>query len=255
MLRLRLFGLAAALTSAPILAQSPEEVVLYFTGRPPFIWQDEQDVIHGISYEIGNRVFSLANIPYRWVRAPSLRVMRNYEEDKEPLCLVNWINTVERARIGRVSLPTYLEEDYLAVIPKDNSERFHHLTLSQILQDKTVTVLVKGGYAYSTVLNELFSNMQAKTIDLRGEQQHNLALVAEKRADIGFFEQQELELFIKNNPLLAEKVVIIRYDEINSSSTTRHILCSKSVTEEQMQRINTAIKELKLPNKNTKNHI
>ncbi|QYJ73218.1 transporter substrate-binding domain-containing protein [Shewanella sp. FJAT-51649] len=247
MLRHTLFGLAIMLASSANHAQTSDEVLLYFTGRPPFIWQDEQGVIHGISYEIGNQVFTLANIPFRWIRAPSLRVQKYFEEDQEPLCLVNWINTKERSELGRVSLPTYLEGDYVAVMPKENTERFKHHALSQILQDKTVTVLIKGGYAYSTVLMDLFINMQAKAIDLRGDQQHNLMLLAEKRADIGFFEQQELELFIKTNPLLTEKVAIIRYDEINASPTMRHIICSKSVTEEQMLRINAAIKELKLP--------
>ncbi|KFZ38764.1 hypothetical protein HR45_04940 [Shewanella mangrovi] len=241
-----LVSLALMSVSSSSVAVTADDVILYFTGRPPFIWKDEQGQMHGISYEIGERVFRLAHIPYHWQQAPSARVQHYFSTDKHPLCLVNWIYTDERQQLGRISLPTYVEQDYLAVMPNDSAERFYHRDVDQILQDKTVAVLIKAGYAYSTVLEHKFAQMQAQKIDLRADQQRNFQLLAENRADIGFFEQQELEGFVQRFPELADKVTIIRYPSINAKPTTRHVICSKSVSEQRMQRINDAIKQLNL---------
>ncbi|QSX32267.1 transporter substrate-binding domain-containing protein [Shewanella avicenniae] len=241
-----LIGLAALIctTLSAVNTALAKDIALYFTGRPPFIWQDEQGLMHGISFEIGEKVFRSAKIPYHWEQAPSARVQHYFSTDNHPLCLVNWIYTEERDQLGKISLPTYVERDYLAVFPNANFDRFYHKDIDGILADDTLIVLIKAGYAYSSALEKKFASMAAQKIDMRGDQQRNFQLLAEQRADIGFFEQQELERFVVQFPALADKVTIIRYPSVNLKPTTRHVICSKSVSDADMARINAAISQL-----------
>ncbi|MCH1921235.1 transporter substrate-binding domain-containing protein [Shewanella sp. A3A] len=225
---------------------SPDPINLYFTGRPPFIWRDDAGQMHGISYEIGEQVFQRAQIPYQWIKAPSARVNHYFITDKQRLCLVNWIYTDERQKLGRISLPTYQEQDYVGVVPKEKADKYRGREVAAVLDDPTTIVLFKEGYAYSTVLTKLLINMKAPKVDYRGTQTHNLRLIAEKRADIAFFEQQELALILKQQPDLVDKVAVVNFPGLNTEPTTRHVICSKSVTEQEMQKINLAIEALHL---------
>lgn len=224
----------------------PETINLYFTGRPPFIWRDDAGQMHGISYEIGEKVFKQAQLPYQWVKAPSARVQHYFVTDKQPLCLVNWIYTEERERYGRISLPTYQEHDYVGLVPVGDAANFSGHQIDALLNNPAMVVLFKEGYAYSTVLTNLLLNMRAAKVDYRGDQAHNVRLIAERRANIAFFEQQELSLILKQQPDLVDKVAIIQFPELNTVPTTRHIICSKSVTEQQMLKMDQAIEQLKL---------
>lgn len=221
-------------------------ISLFFTGRPPFIWRDDAGQMHGISYEIGEKVFKRAQLPYQWIQAPSARVQHYFVTDKMPLCLVNWIYTDERNHLGRVSLPTYQEQDYVGVVATNKVAKYRGRLINDVLDDPTTVVLFKEGYAYSTVLTKLLIEMKAPKVDYRGSQEHNLRLIAEQRADIAFFEQQELSLILKQHPELVDKVVPLNFPELNTVPTTRHIICSKSVTDEQMQKMNEAIEQLDL---------
>lgn len=240
---------SAALASAKELvtpSAQPQPILLYFTGRPPFIWRDDAGVMHGISYQIGEKVFKHAKLPYQWVQAPSARVQHYFTNNKHALCLVNWIYTKRRNELGRISLPTYKEHDYVGVVPKVIEQRFAGRNIQQVLDDQSVVVLYKEGYAYSRVLTNMLNNMNHPKVDYRGDQAHNLRLIASHRADIAFFEEQELKLILKQSPQLADKITVMRYPELNTVATTRHIICSKAVSVAQMDKLNQAIQDLDL---------
>ncbi|NRD71917.1 transporter substrate-binding domain-containing protein [Shewanella sp. VB17] len=222
-------------------AEEPE-ITLYFNGRLPYIGYDSDNKLVGINYDIGEKVFSDTDIRYHWKQNPAARFMHYFKENTQPLCLVSWIYTAEREKIGKVSDITYVDSEYVGVVAADKHDQFNSRSLTEIMNDKNVTVLFKKGYAYSSVLIGMMLNSHANMLDLTKDQEHILLMIAEKRGDIAFFSAAELPYIFSIHPTLNKKVSILSFPLLSADRTTRHIICSKQVSDDQMNKINASIK-------------
>ena len=225
-------------------SESPELTVYYFERLPFFGTQNGQPA--GLLIDISKRIFDIAGIHYTFVQMP---VRRLFDQLKDPrnACTVGALKTSDRASVYTYSDDfIYQDMPFMAII---NANRRRVIseepTVREILQS-TLRLGVIEGYAYGEWLdtNLLKYAPNAQKINIGDDTTKMHRMITNGRFDYMFAVAEEAHYVIDNHPEYAPMLTTVKIADAPTGNK-RYLLCSKGIDDVLMQRINSAIAQLK----------
>jgi ABC-type amino acid transport substrate-binding protein len=232
-----LAGVAMVLGRAPASAADP--ITLYYYERPPYSVTAENGTVSGLLIEPTRAAFKGAGVPFRLELASITRILDLIRDEQHgPACSGGWFKTEERARYAKFTKPFYRETTAIGIAAK--SLAVPPGTRVADLLAGPATLVVIDGYSYGRYLDSLIQQKDPKQI---------LRLTRPDRTMFDMVISGHADLVLTNEDDAAAAATlgvggpdypILHFPDIPQGDT-RYIMCSRSVPDEVIDRLNQAI--------------
>jgi len=216
------------------------QVKLHFNERPPYTFTKDGQ-LSGLIGSPAEAAFKAAGIQYTLALTPVSRQLMIIKNNVGLDCAVNWFKNDERETFGKFTKPLYQDKARIALTGAKNTKVKGGGTIESVLGDKTINLLVKQGYSYGKVLDDLIEKLEPTKIVVTAENVPMLKMIQANHGDLMFISQEEA-----NGLIVAAGINAADIREINFSNAPkgeiRYILCSKRVPDEIINKLNSAIK-------------
>lgn len=225
-------------------AQAPAEptVTLHYVSRPPYMMAQGEG-LGGLTGGPSYQAFKQAQVPVRIEETPFARQLRSVKENTGQDCMIGMFWKAEREEFGRYSKPIYQDQPQLVLAAAGLQERFKgHASIEDLFHDRSLRLLVKLAYSYGAPLDALIERLQPNR---RATPDENLQMVRQIKlgmADYMLMAPEEAAVAIEAAGFQAADFLQIRYKNMPPGEQ-RHLLCSKNVSAEVMQRLDAAIRK------------
>jgi len=216
-------------------------ITLHYNERSPYLIT-EQDGVMGLTGTPARSAFRKANIPFKWEKTPSKRQIVLLKENDGLHCLPGWFSNVERQKFAKITNAIYQDQPQIALARMDNEKLSRIVSVDTILADKTIILAVKDGYSYGSYLDAKISHHKPKMDKTTAENINMLKKVHMGRNDYFFIAPEEAAGLIESSGLPMSDFRWIRFNDMEEGET-RHILCSRNVRDDVIERLNKAIGE------------
>jgi polar amino acid transport system substrate-binding protein len=229
----------AALCAASTPVHAAEPLTLYYNERPPYLVTGAQpDKVVGLTADPAARAVEGAGFVPLWSPLPSTRQLVTLREGHVPACAVGWFKNPERELSFKFTKPIYRDKPTVAIARSDFDA--HSSKLAEVFQQPGLRVLVKDKYSYGPWIDSLLARSRSLTVSTTEENVQMVRMIAGKRADIMFSSQEEAQYLLTQSSVAASAVKVLRFDDVPHGEK-RYIMCSRSVPDETLQRLDRAI--------------
>ena len=156
-------------------------------------------------------------------------------------CLVGHFRNPEREGYAKFTEPIFQDEPRIALTASVNTVLKDGNSVEAVLANKEQVLLVKQSYSYGQVLDSLIEKYQPSRQSVAVENLQMLRMIAAKRADYMFITPLEASTAITEAGLAKELFKMVKLENMPKGDL-RYILCSKSVSDETIEKLNAAIK-------------
>lgn len=227
-------GLAAAAA-----AQAGDTIELYYFERPPYVMHRAgSDEVVGLTATPAAQAFRAAGIRFRWVQMPTVRQLVTLKESAAPACAVGWFRNPEREQQFKFTRPIYRDRPTVALARADYTPPAP--TLAETLRQPGLAVLVKDGFSYGALIDALLVQAHPERVVTTAETVAMVRMIAAQRAHFMFAAEEEAAHLTEGADAPAAGLKIIHFADLPPGER-RHILCSKAVPDELVERLNKAI--------------
>jgi polar amino acid transport system substrate-binding protein len=234
--------LAAALAFVAIAseASAEDDLIIYFHQRPPYSAKQADGSVKGITADIVTQAMSVAGIPYRWEELPSARQMEVLKRDEGKACGLGWFKRPEREVFAKFSAAIYHDLPTI-VVARAQDQRFAGTpSIDALFADKTLTLLTKTGYSYGGELDQKIAAQQPTARADASDNRIMLGMVGRERVDYMIMAEEEAKDLLSQSDF-ADAGLAIYHLANPPAGEYRYLMCSKSVPDDLIARINQAI--------------
>ena len=219
-------------------AFAEEVILLSYYERAPYAVRLANGEVTGLTAGPAAAAFQRAGIRFQWQSIPAKRQLVQIERANTLECGVGWYKTTERASVGKFTEPIYRDKPTVAVarFNFNPTER----TLAALAANPSVRILIKSGLTYGRDVPGILATAKAKVQVITGEQSALARMVAADRADFVLSPNEEAMLLIANVETGASRLKVLKFDDVVAGDT-RHIWCSKKVSDDTIAKLNQAI--------------
>ncbi|HEX5683005.1 MAG TPA: transporter substrate-binding domain-containing protein [Ideonella sp.] len=230
----------ASLLAATAQVCAAEPLNLYFFERPPYAVQRAgSDEVHGLSATPAAQAFKSAGIAFRWVGMPTMRQLVTLKNNgAPPACAVGWFKNPERELHFKFSKPIYRDKPTVALARADYTQA--SATLADTLRQPGLQVLIKDGFSYGPLIDQLLIQSKVERIVTSADSVPMIRMVAAQRAHFMFAAEEEAAYLVEQAGVPTTQLRTLRFTDLPHGER-RHILCSKTVPDELIERLNKAI--------------
>ena len=212
-------------------------VRLHYNERPPYHFKSRIGV-GGLTGTPAAAAFHAAGIPFEWINTPAMRQLFIIKRNQGLDCLVGWFKNEARETYGKFTLPIYQDASYIALMNRHKVAA--ELTLTSLLSNKELILLVKDAYSYGEFLDEQIRRFNPTVNSTVFESVNMLKAIAKGNADYMFIAPEEAESAMIMYGLAAEDYVGVHFKEMPPGEN-RYIFCSEKVSDDIIERLNAAI--------------
>jgi len=223
---------------APIFGYA--QVTLHYNERPPYlVGKDGQ--LTGLTGSPAVAAFKAAGVAFNLQSSSSARQLALIKENKGADCGIGWFKNEEREGFGKFTKPIYQDKAQIAITSAKNAKVKDGAAVESILGDKAITLLVKQGYSYGKTLDAMIAKLQPKSTAVTVENVQMLQMIQAERADYMFVAPEEADGLIAAAGFSPAEFRKANFSNAPSGEN-RYILCSKSVSDDVIAKLNNAIK-------------
>lgn len=217
-------------------------ITVYFHERRPF-YMSSDGKVHGLVADPIGRAFEMADIPFQWRQIPAKRQLEIIRADEEKSCAAGWFKTPEREVFARFSLPVYQDKPFVAVAMANNRLIGANETLDRVLSERRLQLLVKEGYSYGNHIDEKLKLLNPRTVITTTDSLGILKMIENYRADYSFMTEEEAYDMLLFAGVNSSDFKLVHFSDMPTGNN-RHILCSRQVGPEIIDRLDAAIRYL-----------
>jgi polar amino acid transport system substrate-binding protein len=218
-----------------------ETITVCYVDRYPYHYSTD-GIIRGLVAEPADYALKKSSLSYRWQEMPAKRMMIIAKENKEKMAMVGWFKNPEREKIYKFSIPVYQDKTFLIIAKKGNENLKKNKSFKALLADRNLILLVKDGYSYGIVFDNLIKEKQTNTYKVTVDMIKMVQMINAGRGDYMFSNQEEGEYLIKSAGIPRENLIVKSYPD-SPRGEYRYILFSRLVSEDEIKTINSYIKE------------
>lgn len=218
--------------------QADEGIILYFYERPPYMVKHGDGEVRGLTADPAAAAFKKAGIPFQWQLSPAKRQLAKIENGQELECGIGWYKTPEREKFAKFTAPIYRDKPTVALARP--GFKSGETTLAALVANPAVRVLMKGGLTYGQDVLRIMATAKANVQVVTGEQLALARMVDAARADFMFSPQEEASMLVSSPELGSSGLKVLTFSDVDDGDT-RHIMCSKKVSDDTIARLNRAI--------------
>lgn len=224
--------------------QAQDRIDLHFYVRPPYMVKVGDSRVGGLTAETARAAFEKAEVPFRWQQTPAKRQLVLIESGIGLDCGVGWYKTPEREKFGKFTAPLYRDKPTVGIARADFHPRSK--ALADIVADPETRVVMKVGLTYGPDVSGIMARAKAQVLMATTEQTSLARMVSSGRADFMLSPQEEADILRANVEHGSHNLQVLTFPELHEGGT-RHILCSKKVSDETIEKLNTALAKLSTP--------
>lgn len=226
------------LAAGPAVA-APEPLSLYFFERPPYVvHRAGSEEVSGLTATPAAQAFKTASIAFRWVEMPTVRQLVTLKDSPIPACAVGWFKNPEREQHFKFSKPIYRDQPTVALARAEFGNA--SATLADTLRYPGLQVLVKDGFSYGPLIDNLLAQSKVERIVTSAESVAMIHMVAAQRAHFMFAAEEEAAYLVEQAGMPAAQLRLLHFADLPPGER-RYILCSKAMPDELIERLNKAI--------------
>ncbi|RZT11061.1 conserved hypothetical protein [Duganella sp. CF402] len=231
-------GLCAALMGDAAWS-APTPITVAWRDKPPYHYT-ENGLAKGFLLARAQQVFAAAGLPARFTNEPQKRIWANFQHGATNYCSISWYRLPEREAVAQYSQPFHEDLPHTILIAPGMVERVKaHATLAALLADTTLTLGVIEGVSYGPVLDPMIRASKNKIMSRTVETTQMMRMLSVSRASYMFVDREDWEFF-RDKEKAGQSLV--RYDLPDMpGGIKRHVVCSRDVPQETMNKINQAI--------------
>lgn len=246
-----LTALALAVHAAPSTAAdnadtrpAPPPVTLLVFERAPYYVRTDDGGFEGLVAGPVARAFAAAGVPYTWRTMQPNGHLRTVAADREPVCAVGWFRTETREHLGLFSDPISRDRPQVVLTRVDNSVVMEHTSLEGLLADSRARLGTKLGYSYGAVIDGMIESVRPPQSTVSQDDQGLVRMVLGRRFDYMITSFEEADALISRFGAAGQDLVALTFED-SPPGNTRHLVCSRSVGQGVMARINAALAEIR----------
>ena len=219
-------------------APAADPVTLYYYERPPYFITDGDGSISGLLAGPTRDAFDGAVIPYAFERTSVNRILEIIRDNAGRVCSPNWYMTAERARFAKFTKAIYRDKPLIGLASKG----FHvapGTRIADLLAGKTL-LTVTDGLSYGPYLDGLIARRDPSLLihlPYGGPQMINMVLTG--HTDLALTSETDAAAYASQG-IGGPDYPLIHFPDLVVGDT-RHIMCSRSVPDEEIDRLNQAI--------------
>jgi uncharacterized protein (TIGR02285 family) len=231
---------ALVFAAATVSARAEDDLVIYYHQRAPYSVKQADGSVKGITADIVTQTMSVAGVPYRWEELPSARQMEVLKRGEGKACGLGWFKRPEREEFAKFSMAIYHDLPTI-VVAREKDQRFAGTpSIDALFADKTLTLLTKTGYSYGGVIDKKITEQKPKARADASDNRIMLGMVSRERVDYMIMAEEEAKDMLSQADFTASGLAIFHLAD-PPAGEYRYLMCSKSVPDEVIGRINQAI--------------
>ncbi len=234
------FAAALALLAPAGAAWADDKLIVYYHERVPYSAKQTDGSVHGITADIVTQAMSVAGVPYRWEESPSARQMEVIKRDEAPSCGLGWFKRPDREAFAKFSIALYRDLPTIVVARAKDKRFAGSPSIEGLFADKSLTLLTKTGYSYGAALDAKIAAQKPTTRVDAGDNRIQLNMVRRERVDYMIMAEEEAKDLL-SQPEFADAGLAIYHLANPPGGEYRYLMCSKSVPDAVIARINQAI--------------
>ncbi|HEX8955378.1 MAG TPA: transporter substrate-binding domain-containing protein [Burkholderiaceae bacterium] len=233
-------AIAATMVSLVQACAAAEPIVLFYVQRPPFMGSGADGKLSGFLIPPVTRAFAKAGIPAVWREASTMRQLTIIRTDAMRACSTGRYRTPDREAYARFSLSYYQDMPWVGVanLRLKTEDR---MRAADLMADPNVSVLLKDDIKFGPYADDLIAHMKAKRIGTTSDFGQIIRLVQAGRADFTFISGEEESYYRKQTGSTDKDLKIIHFTDMPAGEK-RYLMCSKSVSDAEMEKINAGLK-------------
>jgi ABC-type amino acid transport substrate-binding protein len=234
-----ILGLIGFMLLQAASASADPPLTLYYHERQPYSAKQPDGSVRGITADIADTALKAAGIPYRWEDIPSARQLEVIKRNEGPACGLGWFKRPDREAFAKFTEAIYHDLPTIVVARADDTRFAGTPTLDALFHDKTLILLTKTGYSYGA---EIDAKIASEAPNLRRDPSDNrimLGMVGRKRVDYMIMAEEEAKDLLAD-PELGKSIAIYHLGNAPPGEY-RYLMCSKSVPDALIARMNQAI--------------
>lgn len=234
--------IASGIVAAGVLAseQTTLPVTLHYLDRPPYMVASASG-LSGITGQPAFMAFKKAGIAFELRKTPFARQLRTVEKDTGQDCMIGLFKRPEREIFAKFTKPIYRDQPPVILTETANTGRIESVrSIEGLFSDPGLTRLAKLGYSYGVALDGLIEKYQPKTNTTTDENLLMLKALKLRIADYMVIAPEEIADAISAAGFSEQDFRSVRLKNMPAGDY-RHIMCSKSVPDEVIRKLNAAI--------------
>ncbi len=231
--------LSAACLGGAGLASAGNVITVAWRDKPPYHYLDN-GAAKGFLLQRTREVFAAAGIEAHYVNEPLKRIWANFQHGATNYCSISWYKLPEREAVAQYTQAIHIDPPHVIMVAPDAEAKVRaHATLASLLADKSLTLAVVDGVSYGSEIDDLIKHSGNQIMRRTVEPKLMLRMLTVGRASFMFADRDDWDFFRKNEKWPRP---LVRVDFPNMPpGLKRHIVCSKDVAPEIMDKLNQAI--------------
>ena len=232
--------LLAGLAASAGMACAAEPLVLHYIQSPPLHYADSRGVLTGFAAKPAIAALAAAGIPYEVRQTLAKNQMVLLKENRQPACMLSWLHTPQRERIGKFSEVIYEDKRPFALTWAGNPAMYNEEDLKDTLTDKRLRVMVQKDVSYGPQIDRALIRYKTQTTSTTASNVQLLEMLRQRRIDYFFISYEEAEEAIKASGTPAASYKRIYFSDLYKGYQ-RRLWCSEAVPDDMFKRLNAAI--------------
>lgn len=245
----RRMGIPGALASAVLLVlalfKSPAigetQLRMLFRDKPPYSYQEKGEP-KGFLFERTKMILDLAGVRASYEMLPPKRLFAEIEANLGPVCSFGWYRIPSREAFAKFTRPIHHDRPHLVLARRAVADRMRLSgSLAAVAADKTLAVAAADGVSYGPELDALIARFAGRVERMLTSPLQVAQNIAAGRADFMFIDQDDYDHLRANEAEFPKLALQAMSFPDMPAGLRRHILCSRQVSDELMERMNAAI--------------
>ena len=231
-----LLGLASLSTAA-----AETRLRMLFRDKPPYSYIEKGEP-KGFLYERTRKILDLAGIRASYEMLPPKRLFAEIEANLGPVCSFGWYRISSREAFARFTRPIHQDRPHLVLARRPVVERLRAAgTLAAIVGDRSLSLAAADGVSYGPELDAMIASFAGRVERMLTAPLQVAQNVATGRADLMFIDHDDYDYLragVRDFP--NDSLQALNFPDM-PPGLRRHILCSRQVSDELMERMDAAI--------------
>ncbi len=233
--------ITCACTASAAVAQ---EITVAWRDNPPYNFV-EQGVEKGFMLARGKHIFEQARVPAHFVLEPTKRIWAKFRVGTPMYCSLGRYRIAEREPIMQYSLPIHIDPPRIVLAsPAAADQVGKHTSLASLLGDPGLAMGMSDGASFGTEIDAMLTSARTKVERRTVESPLMMKLLAANRVSFVIVDRVAWQYWRMHDP--AALGVVPRDFPDMPAGQKRYLVCSKDVPAEVMNRLNSAIKAMKI---------
>ena len=220
--------------------QAGESLTVFYNLRPPYLLLQDDGTLAGLTGAPARQAFARAGIAVQWSEMPTNRQLLTIRENAGSFCAVGWFQTPERQGFAKFTQAIYRDHGWMLLVraglPLDERE-----TLPEVLSRPGLRVMLKDKYSYGLEIDALLEQTRPAIAVSTGTTLQMLQSLSARSVDVIFVSDEEGRYLMSNTLSQSAQLRLLRLARMPKGET-RHIMCSRHVPDELIDRLNKAIR-------------